>query len=856
AWVDFKNFSVHKATASLKCNDLVLYYLGEDVESWALDHISMKFQWSQAGNDSIISVNDLYVRRNNRGWPQKTAASLKISDGHEIGFKANYVRLDDFIYFKKIIDVLRPNYELDQIALIDMDTVKADLYDVDVELNINEPEDLLVKGYFREFGYQSKSKIPSINGLDGYVRYDQGRMVFDLSSDGVSLDFNGLFRNKLHLDYLSGEVSVGRRDNDWLVTSDKIIAQSEHLGSDVRMKITIPEQGEVFMDIVSSLYNGDARYVNLYLPASIMNKKTVKWLDEAFVRADIPRGGFLYYGRVDHFPFKNGEGVMEILFDVENAKLKYLHGWPEITNLKSSALFYNSSFSIQGATGHVYGSDLTNVNIAIDDFSDAHLSIGGNISSPLSDMLLFVNNSPLKDMLGDFVAGLEGKGQAGLDLNLEIPLVSDAKLKVNGDLLFKNNNINLPDQGYLLENVTGQLAFTESSIRSDQLQATLNKHMIQIDIESRDHGQKPETLISVAGGLPVKSVLSPVPFLTNYFDGVADWLANIRIPMGGGRQQPKVSIDVKSELLGVSSSLPVPFAKKTDKPVSLDLKINVMHDNTVNLTMLYDSSIRYSAKYDNQLWDMGLISPQLRGSIRFSGKSILDHPVSLKINYLDATAYSSLKTGDSKIKISPANLPSLTVTAKEIVWNKMQFRNVRLKTHPDKSGMIIDQLDLDGPDIQLKGKGSWLTTWRYENRTVLDFSLTTGNLGRCLHELNLSKSIKDADGRGDFKLAWNAEPYNVSLDLIEGESNIKLEDGELVDIKPGAGRILGILNFETLLSLDFGNQVSGGFSFDEIKGSLRFENGNVYTDDMIIEGKVAEINMQGRVGLVAKDFDQ
>ncbi|MDH5766320.1 MAG: hypothetical protein OEZ38_09930, partial [Gammaproteobacteria bacterium] len=48
AWVDFKDFSVHKATASLKCNDLVLYYLGEDVESWALDHISMKFQWSQA----------------------------------------------------------------------------------------------------------------------------------------------------------------------------------------------------------------------------------------------------------------------------------------------------------------------------------------------------------------------------------------------------------------------------------------------------------------------------------------------------------------------------------------------------------------------------------------------------------------------------------------------------------------------------------------------------------------------------------------------------------------------------------------------------------------------------------------
>jgi len=85
---------------------------------------------------------------------------------------------------------------------------------------------------------------------------------------------------------------------------------------------------------------------------------------------------------------------------------------------------------------------------------------------------------------------------------------------------------------------------------------------------------------------------------------------------------------------------------------------------------------------------------------------------------------------------------------------------------------------------------------------------------------------------------------------------LHLKDGKLVDIKPGAARILGIFNFETLFSLDFGKQVSGGFAFDEMKGVFSFSNGNAYTDDFKIEGKVAEINMAGRIGLTAEDYEQ
>lgn len=855
AWLSFDQFSIQSVTGQFEADDLVLYHFGDELQSWKLDHVSFKAKWSDTEKVTSIDVRDLYLQRKGKQWKQKSAVLLSFDENNRVNLKTDYVRLEDLLYIFTAVDVVSNQSSFDAVDMVDISSVKGDLYDVSVSFDPDDLESITTDAYFEDLGYLSTSKIPSVHGLDGYIHQQAYQGVLNLVSEDVALEFNGLFRNSLLLNYIESEIRIAQKDNGLHIESDYIFAQTPHISTYTKLHVEVPNEGATFLNIVSQLRDGDGAFTGLYLPAGIMSKDTVNWLDHAIVRADIPDGGFLFYGETADFPFKQGEGVMEVLFDIEDARLEYLPGWPAITGLQSSVLFYNSSFSMKNATGYMYGADLTRTNIAIDDMNDAHLSIDGDIVSPLSDLLLFVRNSPLKESLGPFVAGLKGRGKSSLKLDLQIPLSSDDVTKVLGELEFKNNEILLPDQGYLLSSVNGQMTFTESFLRSENLQATMDDHEVTIDIRPETTGNKTYTHISASGYLPVKTVLSPVPVLKSYLDGKASWDVNIDL-LGASNKGPLANIQVSSDLKGVASSLPVPFSKAEDTALPVKLSMDIMPDDSLNLMLNYHDLASLDARYAKQLWSMGLKSSELRGKIQFSAESFQDNPVNLKIDYLNLSAYMQDDTDLEKTSFKPMDLPVVSLQAGEIIWKKTSFKNINLKTHKTHSGLVVDNISFDVPNIHLTGKGSWLSSWRIPNRTEFDFSLSSKDLGRGLSTLGISKSIKDTKGSGHFKWAWNDAPYNFSWDKLEGSSTLNLKDGRLVDFEPGAGRILGILNFETLLSLDFGKQVSGGFAFDKMRGSFRFSEGDVFTDDFSIKGKVADIAMKGRVGLAKEDYDQ
>jgi len=57
------------------------------------------------------------------------------------------------------------------------------------------------------------------------------------------------------------------------------------------------------------------------------------------------------------------------------------------------------------------------------------------------------------------------------------------------------------------------------------------------------------------------------------------------------------------------------------------------------------------------------------------------------------------------------------------------------------------------------------------------------------------------------------------------------------------------------LSMDFRDVFGSGFSFDEAKGSMHFENGTSFADDLKLTSTTAEITITGSTDMVAKTFD-
>jgi uncharacterized protein YhdP len=57
------------------------------------------------------------------------------------------------------------------------------------------------------------------------------------------------------------------------------------------------------------------------------------------------------------------------------------------------------------------------------------------------------------------------------------------------------------------------------------------------------------------------------------------------------------------------------------------------------------------------------------------------------------------------------------------------------------------------------------------------------------------------------------------------------------------------------LTLNFSDLSETGYSFTKLTGDLSIYDGNVYTQDLYLDGPVAEMNLQGKVGITHKNYD-
>jgi uncharacterized protein YhdP len=56
--------------------------------------------------------------------------------------------------------------------------------------------------------------------------------------------------------------------------------------------------------------------------------------------------------------------------------------------------------------------------------------------------------------------------------------------------------------------------------------------------------------------------------------------------------------------------------------------------------------------------------------------------------------------------------------------------------------------------------------------------------------------------------------------------------------------------------LDFSDMFKKGMVFDEIKGDVSLVNGDAFTKAIHVESSLADVKLEGRTGLVKRDYDQ
>jgi uncharacterized protein YhdP len=208
-------------------------------------------------------------------------------------------------------------------------------------------------------------------------------------------------------------------------------------------------------------------------------------------------------------------------------------------------------------------------------------------------------------------------------------------------------------------------------------------------------------------------------------------------------------------------------------------------------------------------------------------------------------------------KGDPRSIPAVNFHAADLIWGERQFGDVQAILVKLDDGIRLKRLTATGANFNVSATGEWRGKDAGLGR--IEGALTSSDVQATLKQLGYVPVIEAETGRMDFDLGWVGAPTGDALSEAVGHLQLSLDNGQVVGLNPGAGRVLGLTSVAALrrrLALDFSDLTDKGLAFDTARGDFDLREGSAYTENVLVKGPAAEIGLIGRVGLKNKDYDQ
>jgi uncharacterized protein (TIGR02099 family) len=195
-------------------------------------------------------------------------------------------------------------------------------------------------------------------------------------------------------------------------------------------------------------------------------------------------------------------------------------------------------------------------------------------------------------------------------------------------------------------------------------------------------------------------------------------------------------------------------------------------------------------------------------------------------------------------------LPLLDVVVEQLVFAGHPLGRLELQGAPSPAGWQLQQLTLAQAGAQLGATGRWDRAG--SGTSHLQWQLALDDGGRWLDQLGWAGTLRGGRGRIDGQLHWPGPPTALRLAHLGGTLRLALDGGQLLRADPGAGRLLGVLNLQSLprrLSLDFRDLYQQGFSFDHVEGDVQIQQGLAHTRNLRVRGVQAMVLAEGSARL-------
>ena len=299
-------------------------------------------------------------------------------------------------------------------------------------------------------------------------------------------------------------------------------------------------------------------------------------------------------------------------------------------------------------------------------------------------------------------------------------------------------------------------------------------------------------------------------------------------------------------------------AHDADLPVEINLQVDGLM-----LAGTYCLKVKIEAGPKAQGWQVKFDSEEIRGVLTLPGDldrlPVAIHLQQLKLKMADLAPGKGGPVEQLKFEEKdPSTMPALDLQVDALWLDDKPLGKATIKWRRAPLGIQLTQLQIEQGPIALQGQGYWHLV-KGRHKTHIDLAGRVESLGRLQQEFDLQLGIAEAPMNFDAKLDWPLPPYALKLDEMEGALQIHVESGEVTEVDPGMGRLVGLFSLNALgkrLLLDFSDLFAKGLEFDHIKGGFDLQGGDAYTTDLEMVGPAVKVDVTGRTGLSSQDYDQ
>jgi uncharacterized protein (TIGR02099 family) len=423
-----------------------------------------------------------------------------------------------------------------------------------------------LKAGFDRLGVRAQGNFPGFSGLSGVFEASEAGGSVRVDAKKSTIDLPGVFPESLtSLDSLAAQAK-------WKVRTDGIevdLSRVEFSGPDAagsaQGSYRSTETGPGVIDLTAALTRADARAVWRYMPHAVGAGARL-WLRDSLLAGQAGEAKLILKGDLNDFPFLDKrKGQFLVTVKARDAVLDYGKGWPRIDGISGDLRFEGNGMVVDARRGSILGAQLANTRAEIPDF-DAPIStlhVKGQATGPTSEFLRFIAQSPVAERIDHFTDDLSASGSGHLDLALTIPL-DEAKLsdsKIEGTYRLLNNEVIVDAALPAIKQVNGSVQFSGSDLKVPEINGTLFGGPLRIKGGLQKDGR---VLITANGSLAIAQLrkFADTPLLDN-LSGTTSYRGEIHI------NKRNADLVIDSTLLGLTSTLPEPFAKLAGDSLAL-----------------------------------------------------------------------------------------------------------------------------------------------------------------------------------------------------------------------------------------------------------------------------------------------